>query len=250
MPRRTKSIKSLAEFVEIVVNHFPNHVWIFRGQGRLRDTLRPKAGRKPYYIQGKDEDLKRFNKWCHQAVAFSTDLPRNSFERLAYAQHYGLATRLLDWTLNAVAALYFATELGTWRSDGGVFFCRRPGEIDEANDQIDKCKMVKLYQPRPISRRIIAQDSIFTIHPNRRKAMRWKSFKLKRGKGGKFEPDGDLVAIRVPARMKLQLQKELRAIGVLRRSLFPDLEGLSASINCANVLYMPSRRGVVNGKVA
>ena len=80
--------------------------------------------------------------------------------------------------------------------------------------------------------------------------MRWKSFRLKRGKGGKFESDGDLVAIRVPARMKLQLQKELRAIGVLRRSLFPDLDGLSASINCTNVLYMSSRRGVVNGKVA
>jgi hypothetical protein len=233
-----KAITSLAEFVRIVVRYFPNNRWVFRGQGKLHEPLRPKAGRKQYFIQGKDKDLERFKRWCHQAVAFSRDLPVEPFEKLAYAQHYGLATRLLDWTLNAAAALYFATELGeTRRSVGGVFFYRRPPEEIDQNDCIGNCKDVKLYQPRPITQRIIAQDSIFTFHPDPKKAMLCMPFKLKKGKAGKLEPDGNLLAMCVPARLKRQIQRELRTIGVLRRSLFPDIEGLSASVNCASSLY-------------
>jgi len=48
----------------------------------------------------------------------------------------------------------------------------------------------------------------------------------------KYVADGlDLVVIRVSAEMKPILQRQLSEIGMSRKTLFPDLEGLSEFIN-------------------
>src|SRR5713101_4447882 len=101
--------------------------WIYRGQTDTSWELKPKAGREDYFnwmLEGEMApasdgappskrpkiDLERFWAWRALAVAYDGKLPENEFECLAYAQHYGLATRLLDWTTNPLVALYFAVE--------------------------------------------------------------------------------------------------------------------------------------------
>lgn len=41
----------------------------------------------------------------------------------------------------------------------------------------------------------------------------------------------DLIVIRLPAETKPMLQRQLSAVGISRKNLFPDLEGLSAFVN-------------------
>jgi hypothetical protein len=156
-------------------------------------------------------------------------LPKNDFECLAFAQHYGLATRLLDWSTNPLVALYFAVEM-QGETDGAVF-CHMPWLIiDQENSSIDReFDKVVLLTPRPFDRRIAAQSGVFTFHVQPETALTaTQVHKEARGAA----PDGvDLVAIRLPAKAKPIFLRQLSAIGINRKFLFPDLEGLSAFVN-------------------
>ena len=238
-----KSIKfnGLKEFIEIIQD-FPNHEWLFRGQPRLFKNggqqgamvlPQPKAGRKEYFLDKRDYNLDRFKRWSHQAIAFFPELPTNDFERLACARHYGLATRLLDWTLNAAVALFFATETApssaSQKDDGGVFIYRRPSrQIELVKDKLGESSAVMFYAPRPIVPRIMAQDGVFTIHPHPLTPL---EARFLRGKQKHNRTEKDLIVLQIPASKKRNFQEDLRGIGILGRSVYPDLEGLSDSIN-------------------
>src|SRR5262245_34900329 len=98
----------------------PEDEWIFRGQREADWDLIPKIDRMefknyrklvrdPRWRRLKHEDrlLTDFMKGARPYVGIA---PRNLWEWLAVAQHHGLATRLLDWTANPMAALFFAVE--------------------------------------------------------------------------------------------------------------------------------------------
>ncbi|ELY91195.1 FRG domain-containing protein [Natrinema altunense] len=49
------------------------------------------------------------------------DAPRSVWHLLAIAQHYGLPTRLLDWSFSPLVAAYFATRSGDTEHDGAIW---------------------------------------------------------------------------------------------------------------------------------
>lgn len=229
---------SVPQFIQIAQEYWSELGWVFRGQDNIEWPLRPKVGRDEFYAKAtrfwvkkgqSSSDLGRFNVWREQAVAYTDRLPENDFECLAFAQHYGLATRLLDWSTNPLVALYFAVEM-QGETDGAVFCHLSQLIIDRKNASIDQqFDSVALLIPRPFDRRIAAQSGVFTyhFHPERPLTATQVSAEM-----GKAAPDGvDLVVIRVPTKAKPILQRQLSVIGISRKYLFPDLEGLSEFLN-------------------
>ncbi len=199
----------------------------FRGQADERWPLLPKAGRKEFYLPD-GRDMGRFNGWCRQAVAYF-DLPVSKYERLAIAQHYGLATRLLDWSMNPLVACYFACAEAS-NLDGAVYIFEAPSQFISKThfDEIIASKGVYGYIPNVITARVNNQKGLFTIHSDATKEIEISKSFL--GDGGP-----NLTKIIFPAIFKTDVVEMLDDYGINRASLFPDLDGLSAHINSGTI---------------
>jgi hypothetical protein len=139
-------------------------------------------------------------------------------ELLFLAQHHGVPTRLLDWTTNPLVAAYFAVECANLSTDAAIYAVPIPekGKLIALVADFDPFKAEKIVAIRPphSTPRVLAQSSIFTLHPNPEEAS---------------EPEGLVKAV-IPrsacARMKLILDH----LGVSRGTLFPGLDGIAADI--------------------
>lgn len=235
------SIKDFEEYRKILRGFRPHSGlgWIYRGQSDIEWDLLPKAGRKEYALDG-IRDLGRFNEWKMNSIAY-IDIPQNEWEVLAIAQHFGLATRLLDWSLNPLVALFFAAEKDFDRS-GSVYFFSPDKYLDDKIANISKIStdsdlekdLCVAYLPRAIDHRIINQKGVFTYHQNPTIPMKVKSWRLET----KFP---NLFCVDIPSTQKKEILLELDDYGINRSFLFPDLAGLSEYINTKTKFFMENK---------
>jgi len=197
---------------------------IFRGQADATWDLLPKGGRKEFYLP-ENRDLGRARSWAKKAVAYSS-LPSSELEQLAIAQHHGLATRLLDWSMNPLVACFFACHEKN-NKDGIVYICEMPNEIvtEEANlNALKESGGVFGYLPKSISPRVLAQKGLFTVHCDASRKIEIKESNLKNG-------NPNLIKLIIPAKLKHEILVHLDDYGIDESVLFPDLDGLSSHIN-------------------
>jgi hypothetical protein len=152
------------------------------------------------------------------AKPFLLSIPIDDWEWLAVAQHHGLATRLLDWTLNPLVALYFAVGTSSHAKDGIVFCVSSGGDPAPRNvDPLELGQAVVFYPPH-ISSRIPAQAGCFSVHPD-----------TSREPGFGFH--GAYHVIMIPRNAKQRVLIELARLGITRATLFPSLDGAADAIN-------------------
>lgn len=213
-------------------------VW-FRGHCRKSFTLLPSVARNDRALEREQLLSKRFKQ---NAYPFRLSPPQDEWEWLFLMQHYGIPTRLLDWTESPLVALYFAVNDPNDEShdeeDANIWVLlpeKYNYEIPRIQPLVavdipcfgvdsvledyrpDKIALESMSSKLPIAaiahrrnERIMAQLGVFTIMHRDMTPLEELG-------------DAHLANLRIPATSKSVLRKELAALRINRLSLFPEL---------------------------
>lgn len=204
--------------------------WVFRGHSDSAFELRPSVGRGGHTSEDRRQyEQSLFDIFCREARGYLQAIPSTDWEWLSLAQHHGLPTRLLDWTHNILAALYFVVEAKP-SADGALFALR---SITNASDRVREGspftidRPVKFY-PNIITPRIRAQEGLFVV-----------CAELEARLDETLREGWEIERLRIPADSKQCLRYELFRLGVHESALFPDVDGLTARLKWQHAVSPP-----------
>ena len=252
------AIHNLSEYLSLVreVSQSAGAFRWYRGCGRSSYELTPTLYRHP--SAASIEDLMKLetdivNRFKERSLPYLSRNLHEDWEYLFLMQHYGVPTRLLDWTENPFFALLFALIYAdydwidgkmTYSDDASVWILDPvswnrwalshntfEGTIISVGD-----KNLAWYGPKPDeldmmpneplaiygthnSPRIVAQRGVFTIFGKSTAPMENKQI-----------PDKTLLKVPIPRACMPAMLNELASMGIADTSLFPDLEGLAREL--------------------
>ncbi|WP_277234734.1 FRG domain-containing protein [Phocaeicola salanitronis] len=217
-----EEIISLSKYIEkieeIISTKSDDEILFFRGHAQTDYKLKPSIGRIDGYNKHLEKQL--FFEFKRRYHLYTQENPKNDMDVLFLAQHYGLPTRLLDWTYNPLIALYFACE--TDKDDGCVFYVKMPNDLrshkqnyngqkmPETIDEIIEHKQNVFITPESVDIRIQNQQGLFLL----------------------CNPEEDIrgESIIIAKSEKKKILKSLALCGFDEQFIYPSLDSLSRSI--------------------
>jgi hypothetical protein len=240
-------IDDLAKVVEAarqIITEFDGDTALWRGHANANWAVRPHVFRRdPAHPEVPKYDecalIGHFRARAPTRSHVPCPLANDHFGWLFLAQHYGLPTRLLDWTENPLVAFYFAvaseeqTDGCTWAlwSKGLNTFFGVPSGLVQINDphvaelakpafdsSVKGEQVILAIDGQEIDIRMLVQIGRFTLHTyhtameNLPESRSW------------------LRRYVIPKEHKTKLRNQLAAMGIKRSNLFPDLAHLAEEL--------------------
>lgn len=235
--------------------------WLFRGHSDSTWKLRPKIGREdvlgtPWEAASEIGLLEEFKRRARQ---FESGVDFDDWDWLALAQHFGLPTRLLDWTQNPLVAAYFAVGGAPASTASQIVAVRvRQRDFIDLNGEAQNALRAGTRSPpkpfdarswparfldqggaafvRPLIRapRMISQRGVFSIHS--KPAAVWSGFE-RNVFSRAAEPTSQFrrmtfppIIFNVPVEFRKHYQMRLAGLGVDASSVMSDLGGLCEAL--------------------
>jgi len=221
-----------------LISEYSHCLW-YRGQADKTWSLLPRVKRFPYNKEEYEQFL--VTDFYIEAMRRRNNVPQNPVGRLALMQHYGLPTRLLDWSESPLIALYFATE--SWEKFcqvDAVVWALDPQKLNELQGYghylppLDYKSITKYvegaYTPQKQTGEIIAccnvendlrmyvQQANFTIHDTDIPMDKMDFC------------NSCLTKIIIPSKVKRTFFFQLKRLGFKKSTVFPDIEHIAEEL--------------------
>ena len=224
------SIKSFKDFLNHIetIELMGYDINLFRGQSSNQSLLPSICREEPNFDttqieKNMLEDFKR------RSPLLITKTFESDWEWLVYAQHFGLKTRLLDWTSNPLVALWFACQNQYAIKENSYLYilsCDEDLRVDLSKNQSPfDSSSTRILRPNLNNERIVAQSGWFTAHKYSKKSKKFVTLET----NSKIKTK--LTEIEIPAGIKKDILNKLSMFGVNNRTIFPDVNGLSMHLN-------------------
>jgi hypothetical protein len=256
--------RSLAEYLDVIETlqkGAQGALW-YRGCSSIKHRLLPTLYRDRPRASGADDiselESALVTRFRERSIPYqSRPLGSDDLETLFLMQHFGVPTRLLDWTENPFAALFFAVRSAPYRygKSQNVIFQRdavvwlldpvkwnrgvlsrssfKGGVLNPSHDFLKAYRgigQVNELAPRPIalygahnSPRIVAQQGVFVLFGRGQQPMDQITQHAD-------VPSGCLMRLVVTRGVIGKMRDSLFQHGITDAALFPDLEGLARDL--------------------
>jgi FRG domain-containing protein len=244
-------ISSVADLLERLPQIYKREkkVW-FRGHSSEHWHLEPSLSRHRLL----DSEIQLIKQFKQNAFQFLDRPPESEADWIFLMQHYGVYTRLLDWTESPLVGLYFALLdseefINKSTKPAAALWCLYPCKLNEISGIVLKPRddipafghekelddylpsivrsgistkdPVAIMAPRKFAR-VYAQKGVFTILHRESVCIE----DLKDTKDGQEH----LVKLRIPRKSIHRLRRELLHLGIDKVAVFPQLENVAEKV--------------------
>ncbi|MCI2393816.1 FRG domain-containing protein [Aliiroseovarius sp. N1F302] len=192
------------------------------------------------YLRAEEAMLRAF---FDQGALLLPDFQRAPFIDRFVAQHYGVPTQLLDWTLDPLIALFFAVS-GDPEKDCALFYMQPLSRVwsDRTNIKLPWDGKIAALKPPVLDDRIRTQKSFFTVQSFQGAdtflPLDQRALKVSKKNEGTHPNDevSTFGKVIVPARRKQQVLFQLLQLGIDSSLVYPGLQGIGQRIaDIANI---------------
>jgi len=238
MPKRTvRSIADLILALNVIRPGSQVPTW-YRGHADSKWKLKPAYDR----LKSPPRENELLNRFRQNANLLLEQVPSTAFEWMFLMQHYGVPTRLLDWSESPLVALYFVVndKNANLMSKDGALWVLFPLDLNRNSTKVTSEVYIPSFEDEWLNNysaeqyskgkdtgilplaaiatrnnpRIQAQLGVFTIGH------------LKKTPIEEIENRKHCIKLVVPASAKLRIRKELQTLGVSRFQIFPELASI------------------------